>query len=115
MKARLACSAAAALCAFVASAHADVVISTDPTQNMTCSGGVCSPTAADAVLNVNALANMLATADTKVTTGSGAVNIDVVAALSWSSTSRLTLDANTNLNVQGSVTVGRQRRAHAHL
>src|SRR4051794_31173620 len=104
MNARIVFSAVA-VCAFAASAHADVVMSTDPTQNMTCSGGVCSPTAADAVLNVNDLANMLVTADTKVTTGSGAVNIDVVAALSWSSTSRLTLDANTNLNVQGSVTV----------
>src|SRR5579864_7375490 len=31
------------------SASADVVISTDPTSNMSCSGGVCSPTATDAV------------------------------------------------------------------
>src|SRR6185312_14798709 len=88
-----------------AAAHADVVISSDPTQNMTCSGGVCSPTAANAVLNVTDLANMLATGDTKVTTGSGAVNIDVVAALSWSGTARLTLDANTGLNIQAPVTV----------
>jgi hypothetical protein len=41
-------------------ARADVVISNDPTQNMTCSGGVCSPTAASAVLSVTDLANMLA-------------------------------------------------------
>lgn len=88
-----------------AAARGDVVISSDPTQNMTCSGGVCSPTAPDAVLNVTDLANMLAARDTKVTTGSGAVNIDVVAALSWSSTNRLTLDANTNLNIQAPVTV----------
>lgn len=88
-----------------AAAQADVAISSDPTQNMTCSGGVCSPTAADAVLNLTDLANMLATGDTKVTTGSGAVNIDVVAPLSWNSTSRLTLDANTGLNIQAPITV----------
>lgn len=92
--------------AFVAqTAHSDVSISNSPTQNMSCSGGVCSPTAPNAVLNVTDLANMLAASDIKVTTGSGAVNIDVLAALSWSSTSRLTLDANTNLNVQALVTV----------
>lgn len=95
----------AALLLSSAAARANVAISTDPTQNMTCSGGACSPTASDAVLNVNDLANMLAAGDTKVTTGSGAVNIEVLAALAWSSTSRLTLDANTGLNIQAPITV----------
>src|SRR5690348_12284716 len=73
-------------------AQASVVISTDATQNMSCSAGVCSPTAKKAVLNVNDLTNMLATGDTKVTTGSGAQTITVASPFSWTSTHRLTLD-----------------------
>ena len=47
-------TALAVLAAIAASAPAgaDVTISTAATQNMTCSGGVCVPTATDAVLNV---------------------------------------------------------------
>ena len=74
-------------------ARADVTISKKPTQNMSCVAGVCSPTASNAVLNVNDLTDMLASGDVKVTTGSGATNILVKDTLGWTSTSRLTLDA----------------------
>ena len=70
------CSAAA-LCSVAASANAVVKISDKPTKNMSCDGGVCSATAAKAVLNVNDLANMLASGDAKVVSGSIAQNIDI--------------------------------------
>jgi hypothetical protein len=87
----------AALLAFVsAPALADVVISTDATQNMSCSGGVCAPTATNAVLNVSDLENYLASGDLSVvTTNSGiqANNIDITAPFSWSAAHDLKLDA----------------------
>jgi hypothetical protein len=77
-------------------AHADVVLSSKATQNMVCSAGVCSPAAADAVLNVGDLETMLASGSVEVTTtGSGvqANNIDVTSALKWTALHALTLDA----------------------
>jgi len=47
-------------------AHAAVIVSSAATKNMDCSGGVCTPTAAKAVLNVNDLAGMLASGDTAI-------------------------------------------------
>jgi len=79
---------------FVAStARASVEISTKPTKNMTCSGGVCTATAKNAVLNVNDLIGMLASGDVTVQSGSLAQDIEIDAALSWASASRLTLDS----------------------
>ena len=79
---------------FVAStARASVEISTKPTKNMSCSGGVCTPTAKNAVLNVSDLAGMLASGDVTVQSGSLAQDIEIDAALSWASASRLTLDS----------------------
>ena len=80
--------------AFSASgASASVTISSQPTKNMSCSSGVCSPTRKSAVLNVTDLASMLASGDVTVTSGSSAQDIDIKATLGWTSTSRLTLDA----------------------
>ena len=56
--------AAAMLC--TNTANAAVEISTKPTANMSCSGGVCIPTTPKAVLNVNDLAGMLAGGDTTI-------------------------------------------------
>ena len=86
-------------------ARADVTISKKPTQNMSCQAGVCSPTAAEAMLNVTDLANMLATGDVKVTTGSGATNIVVKASVGWTSNSRLTLDAIQSVEIDKPVMV----------
>lgn len=102
-------AAVVALAAIVGSvsAHADVTISADPTQNMTCSGGVCVPTATDAVLNVTDLENFLASGNLTIdTTGLGiqANNIDITAPFSWSAASSLTLDAFQSITVTGAVT-----------
>lgn len=91
-----------------APAEADVTISSGQTENMSCSGGVCAPTAANAVLNVGDLETLLASGSVEVTTtGSGvqADNIDAKAALSWSSGNSLALDAYQSIAVDKAVTV----------
>src|SRR5580698_837340 len=88
-----------ALGLLVLPASADVVISSGATKNMSCSAGVCTPTAAKAVLNATDLANMLAAGDVTVATGAGAVTIAVDAPFSWTSASRLTLEAQESVNV----------------
>src|SRR5579863_1302147 len=63
---------AAAIVCVATVAHADVTISAAATQNMNCAAGVCTPTAADAVLNVGDLETLLASGNVNVTTtGSG--------------------------------------------
>ncbi len=106
---RILCAAAPLLAAcFAVPAHADVVISTDATQNITCANGICAPTAASAVLNVTDLENLLASGNVEVTTtGSGvqADNIDIAAPLSWSNASSLSLDAYQSLTFTASMSV----------
>jgi hypothetical protein len=48
-------TASALILGAATAARADVTISSDPTQDMSCSDGVCQPTASDAVLNVGDL------------------------------------------------------------
>jgi len=91
-----------------APAQASVEINASPTKNMNCAGGTCSPTAKSAVLNTTDLANMLATSDVKITTGNGAVTITVSGPFSWTSTHRLTLDANLNVSFRAPVEVAGQ-------
>jgi hypothetical protein len=89
-------------------AEADVTISSASTQNVSCSGGVCAPTATDAVLNVGDLESLLASGNVEITTtGSGtqADNIDIAAALSWSSASVLSLDAYQSIVVDRPVMI----------
>jgi hypothetical protein len=89
-------------------AHAAVTISSSATSNMTCANGVCAPTASDAVLNVTDLENLLASADVEVTTtGSGVQAEDIVvkAALTWSASNALTLDAYRSVFVEKPVSV----------
>ncbi len=89
-----------------APAHADVAISSASTQNMTCSAGICAPTSADAVLNNGDLETMLASGNvTIVTTGTGvqADNIDLTAAVDWTSSSTLTLDAYDSITFSATV------------
>ncbi|HEX3943754.1 MAG TPA: hypothetical protein VHW69_06685, partial [Rhizomicrobium sp.] len=89
-------------------ARADISISNKPTQNMSCDAGVCTATAQKAVLNVSDLATMLASGDVAVKTGSVAKDIDVDQTLQWTSTSRLTLDAQQSVTVNKQVTVAGQ-------
>src|SRR4051812_10976140 len=86
-------------------AHADVSISSKPTQNMNCSGGVCTATAQKAALNVSDLQTMLGSGDATVKAGSVALNIEINAPLTWANLSRLTLDAQESVVVKKPVTV----------
>ncbi len=70
---------------------------------MSCSAGLCSPTAKNAVLNAGDLATMLASSDVKVTSGAGALEIGISAPLTWASASRLTLDANRGVSIKAAV------------
>ena len=81
------------------SASADVTISTHVTQNMSCSAGVCTPTAADAFLNVVDLKSMLKHADLTVQSNATAPNIDVASVTAWTNTHALTLNAYGSLLV----------------
>jgi hypothetical protein len=93
-----------------APAHAAVVISTAATQNMSCSGGVCQPTATDAALNVTDLENDLSQLGnvTVMTTGNGveANNIVVRAAFSSPDSTSLTLNAHDAITVNAAVSIG---------
>ncbi len=86
-------------------AQADVNISSKPTKNMKCSGGVCTPTKANAILNVAELANMLAAGDVTVRSSSLARNINVNAALSWTSVHGLALESLHDVLFNKPVTV----------
>lgn len=91
---------ALALClsAFVCdAAQAALKVSTKATQNVNCTGGMCTATAADAVLNIGDLANMLASGNVTIASESLAQDIEIDAALSWTSTHRLTLDAYNSI------------------
>jgi GLUG motif-containing protein len=96
---------AAGILLFALPAQADLTISSKPTQNVSCSAGVCTATDKKAVLNVDQLTAMLSTGDATVSTGGIAKDIEVSAPLSWASTSRLTLDADKSLIVKKPVTV----------
>src|SRR5579862_4711901 len=89
-----------AFASLTCAAQADLSISSKPTQNVDCSGGVCTPTAKNAVLNVGDLTGMLASGDVTVQTGDGnqtAAGIDIVTGFSWTSTNRLTLTAKHDI------------------
>jgi len=108
MRAQHLCVAAMAALVATTSALASVEINGNPTKNMTCTAGICSSTAKSAVLNTTDLANMLAAGDVTVTTGNGAVTITVSGPFSWTSTHRLTLDANLNVSFRAPVEVAGQ-------
>jgi hypothetical protein len=96
--AALSCALLASIALSSAPVSAAVVISTAATQNMNCSGGLCAPTAKNAVLNVGDLTSMLASGDVEVSTGAGLLaakveDIVVDAGFNWRSATGLTLDA----------------------
>ena len=88
-------------------AGASVTISSDATKNITCSGGVCSPTKSTAVLNVSDLENLLASGSATVTTTGTAEANDIVvtAALAWSSSKVLTLTAHQSIAFYAALSV----------
>jgi hypothetical protein len=91
-------------------AHAAVTISSAATANMSCTAGVCSPTAANAVLNVGDLTSMLASGSVTVNTGTGSLpaeveDIVVASTFNWASANSLTLDAYRSVTVTAPVAV----------
>jgi hypothetical protein len=100
---------AVALC-WTSSAQAAVTISTAATSNMSCVSGVCTPTATNAVLNVNDLTTMLGSGNVEVNTGTGSLaqqveDIIVAASFNWASANSLTLDAYRSVVVSAPVAV----------
>jgi len=93
------------LLAAVAPARADLVVSKAPTSNVSCVAGVCTATAAKAVLNAGDLAAMLASGDVTLESGALAKGINIHAGLSWASASRLTLEAKRAVSVTQPVIV----------
>jgi hypothetical protein len=87
------------------SAQAALVISSKPTNNVSCSAGVCTATAKSAVMNVAELTTMLGAGDVTLVSGSKAKDIEVKSAFSWASASRLTLDAYQSIAFDRSMTV----------
>src|SRR3954451_18268183 len=108
MVARLSSLFLLSVVALTSAAQADLSISNKPMQNMDCQAGVCMATAQKAVLNVGDLQTMLAGGDVTVKTGAVAKDIAVDQPLSWSSTNRLTLDAQRSVTVKKPVTVAGQ-------
>jgi hypothetical protein len=86
-----------------------LTISSAATQDMSCSAGVCAPTATDAVLNATDLENLLASGNlTVTTTGSGGVqagDIEVEARFDWSGASGLVLDAYRSIAIDKAISV----------
>ena len=98
-------AAALSACALATTAQAAMTISASKTKNVTCSGGVCTPSGTNPNLNVGDLAAMLASSDVTVKSNAAAPSIGVLDALTWGSKHRLTLDANTSINVRAPVAV----------
>lgn len=80
-------------------ASAAVTISTDPTSKMHCIAGVCTPTAADAVLNVKKLVHLLGTGSVTIKGGSVAQDIVVTASVQWVNNNGLEFDAYRSLTI----------------
>ncbi len=90
-------------------AEAAVTISSGATKNMSCAGGICSPTKTNAVLNYSSLESMLASGNVTVTTtGSGNVqagDIVVDAAVAWGASHGLILDAKQSIAFYANLSV----------
>jgi hypothetical protein len=86
-------------------AFADVTISGHATKRMSCVGGVCTPTAATANLNVGDLQTMLAASSVTVKSSAAAPDIRITAAVTWASASTLTLDAYRSVAVGQTVSI----------
>ena len=103
---RATCQKIAAACLLcVQAAQAEVSINSDRTHNMTCSGGVCAPTAKKANLNVKDLEKLLKSSDIEVITGAGTKTIGVDVPLTWTGKHRLTLDAIYRVEIKAPVSV----------
>ena len=85
--------ATAALACPIGGARAALVISSAATNNVNCAGGVCTATAADAVLNVRDLRAILQHGPLTIVSGSDAQDIEIDQTFHWTQQHHLTLDA----------------------
>jgi len=90
---------------FASAAHAAFTISNTKTKNVTCAGGVCTPTGSNANLNTGALQTLLAASDVTVKSNAAAPDIGIADPLTWASSHRLTLDAYASIHVRVPVVV----------
>jgi len=86
-------------------AQAALTISGGATKNVSCVSGVCTATAATAVLNKNDLETMLASSNVQVVPGSVAMDIVTESGLTWVSGNTLTLDAYQSITINQPVSV----------
>lgn len=105
MRAIAAALFAAATLPGATAANAAVVISKDPTQNMSCSGGICTPTGPDAVLNVSDLFFMLEDSDVTIKSTEAALDIELAAVFGWNLERSLTLDAYRSITIKKQLTI----------
>ncbi|MBV9992969.1 MAG: hypothetical protein JOZ72_16955 [Alphaproteobacteria bacterium] len=96
-------AALAGLGAALAPAKAALVILPDTTQGVTCSGGICQSTTANAQLDVADLERLLSAGPVTVIGESQAQDIVVATPVRWASTSILTLKAYRSIVVQSSI------------
>lgn len=85
----------------------EVDIAKARTQNMSCLNGTCTPTAPNAVLNVNDLVKLLRAGSVTVNTTADAPNIAVDAGFDMASGNGLTLEAIGNIVVNKGIVVER--------
>ena len=88
---KIAVTAASLLCA--SAANAALVLSTHATSNAHCSAGVCSASAANAILAVEDVQRLLKLGDVTIKSDRGTQDIEIVDVLRWAGPHRLTLDA----------------------
>lgn len=86
-------------------AGAAVQISSDATNNVTCTAGVCTPSGSNPVLNVSDLTALLASSDVKIMTDSSNSDIVIAASFTWASKHALSLDAMRGINFAMPVTL----------
>jgi len=94
-----------AVALMVTSAHAAMTISSAKTKNVSCTGGVCTPTGGNANLNVSELGSRLVSSDVTIISNAAAPDIGILDALTWASSHRLTLDAYESIHVRAPVVV----------
>jgi len=98
-------STGAFICALLVTttAHADLTVSTNATQGVSCASGVCKATAKVAVLNVNDLANLLVASNVTIHPGKKAKNIVFAAPLAWTSDYGLALDSYESISIDSPI------------
>jgi hypothetical protein len=101
---RLCCTGTVALAITVgANANAALTISGKHTAFVSCVSGVCTATAANAIMNKDDLETMLDSSNVQLVPGSVAMNIAVDAPITWASTYGLYLDAFQSIVVGKSI------------